>query len=923
MFEKIVVHPVCEHNIACAKNMVVSYGLVQYRRIYIHAGRFAFGKQQRTAVGAEQHRVRPLIHTAYLHRMLLHYESGGSSLLRAYPAYRMPAHPLFGRASQPAAAQVVPYEKFALALRHAERVLGKIEAGKVHLSFFKWDSRAKCVSLSQIFQDNLPYKDIKRYRMSSNSKNRREEALRYHAEGRPGKIEVVPTKPYSSQRDLSLAYSPGVAEPCLEIEKNPEDAYLYTAKGNLVAVISNGTAVLGLGNIGAQAGKPVMEGKGLLFKTFADIDVFDIEVDATDTEAFIQTVKNISPTFGGINLEDIKAPECFEIEERLKAELNIPVMHDDQHGTAIISAAAMLNALEIVGKNIGEIKVVVNGAGAAAISCSKLYIALGVRRENIVMCDSKGVISTSRTDLNKTKREFATERQLAGVEEALAGADLFLGLSVADTLTQDMVRSMAADPIVFALANPNPEISYEEAMASRPDIVYATGRSDYPNQVNNVLGFPYIFRGALDVRATTINEQMKVAAVRALAALTKEPVPDIVKAAYNGERITFGREYLIPKPVDPRLITHVASAVAKAAIESGVARKTIDDWDAYRFELEGRMGRGDKLLRALRTKAVNAPRRRIVLSEGTKLRWIQAAAHLVADHLAYPILIGGKKRIHELAQANNVDLAGIEIVDFRSDELAQQRERYAAMLHTRLGRNGMSLTEARKYAMQRNWFVPMMVAAGDADAALLGYSRRYTRDLIPVSDIFTASKQQTLASMVIVSTRKGPIFFADMAVNPSPSAEQLVDIARMAASTVRRFGKEPVIAMLSHSNFGTDTEREALTVARAVQMLHDQYPDILVDGEMKADIALDAAVRAENYPFNKLGGREVNTFIFPNLSAANISYKMVERLGGAEITGPILMGLQAGVHLIAETSSIRSLVNLATVALANQADINQ
>ncbi len=752
--------------------------------------------------------------------------------------------------------------------------------------------------------------------MGNIPKNRREAALKYHAEGRPGKIEVVPTKPYSSQDDLALAYSPGVAEPCLEIEKNPEDAYKYTAKGNLVAVISNGTAVLGLGDIGAMAGKPVMEGKGLLFKTFADIDVFDIEVDAKNVDAFVATVKNIAPTFGGINLEDIKAPECFEIEERLKHELQIPVMHDDQHGTAIISAAAMLNALEITGKQIDRIRVVVSGAGAAAISCSKLYQRLGVRRENMVMCDSKGVISIHRSDLNASKREFATERNITTLAEAVTGADLFLGLSVADTLSQEMVRSMAADPIVFALANPNPEISYDEAMASRPDIIFATGRSDYPNQVNNVLGFPYIVRGALDVRASAINEEMKMAAACALAALAKEPVPDIVKAAYNGEKITFGRQYLIPKPLDPRLISTISVAVARAAIDSGVARRTIEDWDAYRFELEKRMGRGDKLLRAIRTKVVNSPRRRIVLSEGSNARWVQAAALLRDQQLAYPIIVGNRQRIEAIASENSIDLTGIEIADFRSDDMAPKREQYARALYNRLSRKGISLNEARKYMTQRNWFVPMMIAEGDADTSLLGYSRRYTQDLGPVRQIF-APGGGTLASMAIVSTKRGPMFFADIAVNTSPSARELADITLMAAQTVRCFGKEPVIAMLSNSNFGTDTEPEATKVAAAVEILHAEHPALLVDGEMKADQALDPVARAENYPFNKLGDRPANTFIFPNLASANISYKMVERLGGAEITGPILLGLPANIHLLAETSSMRTIVNLATVALSN------
>ena len=556
--------------------------------------------------------------------------------------------------------------------------------------------------------------------MGNNAKSKKEEALLYHSEGRPGKIEVVPTKPYSTQKDLSLAYSPGVAEPCLAIQENPDDAYKYTAKGNLVAVISNGTAVLGLGDIGAMAGKPVMEGKGLLFKTFADIDVFDIEVNTKNTEQFIETVKNISVTFGGINLEDIKAPECFEIEERLKEELPIPVMHDDQHGTAIISSAALLNALEITGKKIDRVQVVVNGAGAAAVSCAKLYMALGVRPENLVMCDSKGVITTRRTNLSAAKAQFATDRDIATLAEALRGADVFLGLSVADVLTQEMVRSMAADPIVFALANPNPEISYDNAMAAREDIIFATGRSDYPNQVNNVLGFPYIFRGALDVRATKINEEMKIAAVLALAKLAKEPVPDIVAAAYNDNDITFGREYLIPKALDPRLISCISAAVAKAAIESGVARKEITDWKAYMAELESRMGRDDKLMRAIRSKVVTAAPRRIAFSEGERLSTIKAAVHLANENIAMPLLVGSRSKINALLRENHLTLDPRCIVDFQSDEQEARRNRYATLLYNKVSRKGVRMSEAIEYMMQRDWFTLMMVDAGDADTSILG-----------------------------------------------------------------------------------------------------------------------------------------------------------------------------------------------------------
>lgn len=753
--------------------------------------------------------------------------------------------------------------------------------------------------------------------MGNNAKSKKEEALLYHSEGRPGKIEVVPTKPYSTQKDLSLAYSPGVAEPCLAIKENPDDAYKYTAKGNLVAVISNGTAVLGLGDIGAMAGKPVMEGKGLLFKTFADIDVFDIEVNTKDTEQFIETVKNISVTFGGINLEDIKAPECFVIEDRLKEELSIPVMHDDQHGTAIISSAALLNALEIAGKKIDEVRVVVNGAGAAAVSCARLYMSLGVKPENVVMCDSKGVISVRRNDLNPIKSKFATTREVNTLTEALVGADVFLGLSVANVLTQDMVRSMAENPIVFALANPNPEISYADAMAARKDIIFATGRSDYPNQVNNVLGFPYIFRGALDVRATTINEEMKIAAVKALAALTKEPVPDIVAAAYNDNNISFGREYLIPKALDPRLISTISVAVAKAAIESGVARKTITDWKAYAEELDGRMGRDDKLMRAIRSKVKTAEPRRIVFSEGDRLTTIKAAIHLINDNLAVPILVGDAKKIASILQENHLNLDMKYVVDFRSDAEKGRRQDYALQLYNKVSRKGVRMSEAVEYMMHRDWFSLMMVAAGDADTSILGYTHHYIESLKSVRQIFTTNSNTTLAAMQIVTTKKGPMFFADMAVNPSPSVEDLVNIALMTARTVRSFGIEPVIGMLSHSNFGTSTEPLATKVAKAVEILHFQYPELLVDGEMKADIALNKKARNEFYPFNKLGDRDINVLIFPNLSSANISYKMMEILGGAEINGPILMGLNHPyVHLIPEVASSRSIRNLSVIAAA-------
>ncbi len=747
-------------------------------------------------------------------------------------------------------------------------------------------------------------------------KSRRHEALVYHSDGRPGKIEVVPTKPYSTQSDLALAYSPGVAVPCLEIEKNPADAYKYTAKGNLVAVISNGTAVLGLGNIGPLAGKPVMEGKGILFKTFADIDVFDIEVDAGDVDRFIETVKNIAPTFGGINLEDIKAPECFEIERRLKEELDIPVMHDDQHGTAIISAAALLNALEINGKKIDKVKVVVNGAGAAAVSCARLYKSLGVKAENMIMCDSKGVLNLRRADLNAAKREFAVDTKLDTLEDAVKGADVFLGLSVADVLSTEMVRSMAGDPIVFALANPDPEISYKDAMASRPDIIFATGRSDYPNQVNNVLGFPYIFRGALDVRATAINEEMKIAATRALAELTKEPVPDSVASAYSGANISFGRDYLIPKPLDPRLLVRISTAVAKAAIASGVAGREITDWDAYQLELEKRMGRDNYLMRRVRTMVTNAPRKKIVFSNGENVNVVKAASVLVREQLVEPILVGDAAKIRAIADEQNVDITGIEIIDHASEGERERRERYGKMLHERLQRKGMSLAEATFRMGMRQWFTIMMKVAGDADGAIVDYSRRYTRALEPVRDIFDMHNK-TLAGLHIVGTKKGPMFFADTVVNPNPTAEQLARITVMAAQAVRHLGYEPVVAMLSNSNFGTDTEPDSVKMARAVEILHEKHPELLVEGEMKADTALDVNLRRSLYPFNKLGDKEVNTLIFPSVASANIAYKMMNMLGEAEVTGPMLLGLWSDIHLQSELADQRSVMNLALIAATN------
>lgn len=746
------------------------------------------------------------------------------------------------------------------------------------------------------------------------AKKFQDDALLYHSQGRPGKIEVIPTKPYSTQKDLSLAYSPGVAVPCLEIEKNPEDAYNYTAKGNLVAVISNGTAVLGLGNIGALAGKPVMEGKGLLFKTFADIDVFDIELDTQDVEKFIQTVSLIAPTFGGINLEDIKAPECFEIEQRLKETLDIPVMHDDQHGTAIISSAAFLNALEITGRKIEEVKVVVNGAGASAVACSKLYFSLGVKRENLVMCDSKGVIHRSRTNLTPTKAEFATDRNVHTLEEALHGADMFLGLSVADLLTEEMVRSMNNNPIVFALANPNPEISYEKAKASRPDVIFATGRSDYPNQVNNVLGFPYIFRGALDVRAKAINEEMKIAAVKALAELAKEPVPEIVSSAYNQNTMSFGREYLIPKPLDPRLISTISVAVAHAAIESGVARREIEDWNAYRDELDRRLGHDNALIRTIRDRTKRSGKR-IVFAEGGKLKILQAAQNVLHEEIATPILLGNKEKILRLASENNIDIDGATIVEFFGKEEACRREDYAKVLFEKRQRKGLTLQEANDRMYNRDHFGIMMVEMGDADAFISGYSTKYSDIIRPALRIIgTNNPGRHIAGMYMVMTKRGPIFLADTTVNSEPNAETLMATTLLVNRTVRRFNIEPVIAMLSYSNFGSVRKGNPETPRKAVQMLHEQHPDVIVDGEIQANFALNKKIRMEKFPFAKWGDKHINTLIFPSLSSGNIAYKLLQELGGYEIIGPILLGIDKPVHIIPIESSVREIVNMSTIA---------
>ena len=746
----------------------------------------------------------------------------------------------------------------------------------------------------------------------------KEDALLYHSEGKPGKIEVVPTKPYSSQRDLSLAYSPGVAEPCLEIEKNPQDAYKYTDKGNLVAVISNGTAVLGLGDIGAIAGKPVMEGKGLLFKIYAGIDVFDIEVNEKDPEKFIQAVKAIAPTFGGINLEDIKAPECFEIERRLKEELDIPVMHDDQHGTAIISSAGLLNALEVAGKKIEDVRIVVNGAGASAVSCTKLYVALGARLENIVMLDSKGVISKNRTDLNEQKRYFATDRtDIHTLEEAIKGADVFLGLSRGNVLTQDMVRSMAPSPIVFALANPVPEISYEDAVASRPDVLISTGRSDYPNQINNVIGFPYIFRGALDTHATAINEEMKLAAVRAIAELAKQPVPDVVNEAYHVNNLAFGPSYFIPKPVDPRLITEVSMAVAKAAMESGVARKQIDDWDDYRLHLKELMGYESQLTRQLLETARRNPQR-VVFAESIHPNMLKAAVEAKAEGICHPILLGNDERIKKLADELELNLEGIEIINLRHDNEAERRERYARILVDSKAREGYTFEEANDKMFERNYFGMMMVKTGEADAFITGIYTKYSNTIKVAKEVIGIRPEyKHFGTMHILNSKKGTFFLADTLINRHPDTETLIDIARLSEQTVRFFNHEPVMAMLSYSNFGTDTAGSPVNVHKAVEYMQENYPKLAIDGEMQVKFAINDQLRDAKYPFTRLFGKEVNTLVFPNLSSANAGYQLLQAMNhdDMEIIGPIQMGLNKPIHFTDFESSVRDIVNITAVAV--------
>lgn len=746
-------------------------------------------------------------------------------------------------------------------------------------------------------------------------KDLKQDALDYHANGRPGKIEIVPTKPTSSQRDLSLAYSPGVAEPCLKIAENSEDVYKYTAKGNLVAVISNGTAVLGLGNIGPLASKPVMEGKGLLFKIFADIDSIDIEVDQTDIEDFVKTVKAISPTFGGINLEDIKAPECFEIEKRLKAELDIPVMHDDQHGTAIISGAGLLNALIVAEKKIDKVKIVINGAGASAISCSKLYLTLGVKRENILMLDSKGPLSPDRKDLEENKMLFVNPTKAKNLAEAMKGADVFIGLSKGNIVSKEMVQSMAKNPIVFALANPDSEISYPEAIASREDVIVATGRSDYPNQINNVLGFPFIFRGALDVRARQINEDMKLAAVYALAELAREPVPEMVNLAYNQKNIVFGKDYIIPKPLDPRLIYTVAPAVAKAAIKSGVARIQITDWEKYNNDLMGRLGLDDKLIRAVTQKAKHNPQR-VVFAEADNYKILKAAQVVFDEGIAYPILLGNVEKIKKMIEENNLDLGDSLIIDPRIEE--EKRSQYGDLFFAKRNRSGFNQYEAKKIMMERNYYGAMMLETGEADALISGLTRKYPDTIRPALQIIGVQEGvRKVAGMYIMITKKGPVFFADTTINSNPSSEDLAGIALLVSTALQKMNFKPRIAMLSFANFGSTNHEESKIVRNAVAILHKSHPDLCVDGEMQANFALNPQMLRDNFPFSKLAAEGANTLIFPNLAAGNIAYKLLQEIGGAEAIGPVLLGMKKPVHILQLGSSVREIVNMVTIAVVD------
>ena len=741
------------------------------------------------------------------------------------------------------------------------------------------------------------------------------QALEYHAKGRPGKIEVIPTKETKMQRDLSLAYSPGVAEPCKEIAANKEDVYKYTAKGNLVAVISNGTAVLGLGDIGPEAGKPVMEGKGLLFKIFADIDVFDIEVNEKDPEKFVQIVKALEPTFGGINLEDIKAPECFYIEQKLKQELNIPVMHDDQHGTAIISAAALLNALEIQKKKIDKVKFVVNGAGAAARACVQLYVALGAKFENFTMFDRKGALHQKREDLDDLKKKFANAKGEISLEEAMKDADVFIGLSAGNTVSKGMVKVMAKNPVVFAMANPDPEISWEDATSTRKDVIMATGRSDYPNQVNNVLGFPYIFRGALDVRATQINEAMKMAAVKALAEMAKTPVPDIVNMAYNEKNLAFGPNYIIPKPLDPRLLATVAPAVARAAMESGVAQKSITDWDAYATDLNKRLGLDNQVMRVVGNKARRDPKR-IVFAEADNLKILKAAQVVFEEGIGYPILLGDENKIRKIAQENSIDIEGLPIFDPRHESTEEKRKTYSELFFQKRCRRGFNAYEAKKVMRDRNYFGCMMVECGDADVMISGLTKNYPDTIRPAIQIIgTEDGVKKIAGMYLMLTKKGPLFLADTTVNFNPTAEELAEITLLVAKEVKHFNIVPRIAMLSYSNFGSSDSPEAKLVAQARKIVKEKMPSLVVDGEMQANVAFNKELLKENYPFSELVDKDVNTLIFPNLAAGNVAYNILKELGGADAVGPILLGLKKPVHILQLGSSVRSIVNMALIAV--------
>ncbi|MBL6871443.1 MAG: NADP-dependent malic enzyme [Flavobacteriales bacterium] len=743
------------------------------------------------------------------------------------------------------------------------------------------------------------------------------DALDYHSSGRKGKIEVVPTKPYTSQRDLSLAYSPGVAEPCLEISKNKDDVYKYTSKGNLVAVISNGTAVLGLGDIGPEASKPVMEGKGLLFKIFADIDVFDIEINETDIDKFIDTVKAISPTFGGINLEDIKAPEAFIIEQRLKKELDIPIMHDDQHGTAIISSAALLNALEIANKKINQVKIVVSGAGASAQSCVKLYHSLGVKNENVYMFDSKGLIHQDRNDLDKHKRNFIQKCDDISLEKAFENADVFLGLSKGGVVDENMIKSMAKNPIVFALANPDPEIEYDLAMKTREDVIMATGRSDHPNQVNNVLGFPYIFRGALDVRATKINEEMKLAAVKAIAKLAKEPVPDVVNEAYDAKIITFGRTQIIPKPLDPRLIYWVAPAVAKAAIESGVAKQPIKDWKKYELELMQRLGLDNKLVRNLTEKAKRSPKK-VVFAEADNYKILKAAAMAYEEGIAIPILLGKRHNIQKIIDEYNLDLSNCEIIDPRNESEIKHREMFAEILHEKRKRRGLTFYEAKKLMRERNYYAAAMVETGMADVMISGLTRSYKESIRPALKVIGIEETvNKIAGMYILISKDGPIFFADTTININPSVEEIVDITLLVAKTVKEYNIKPKIALLSYSNFGSNQGGDAIKMREASKVLHEKHPEIVVDGELQANFAVNKELRNDFFPFSLLSGQNTNTLIFPNLSAGNIAYKLVKEMSNQETIGPILLGMKKPVHVLQIGSSVREILNMITLGVVD------